>query len=449
MNTATIEKTLDVQADQDWTNYVPKPGEQPPDEAVGAALASFTAVKDELNATVLARADLITVSLVGLLTGEHVLQLGAPGTAKSMLMNEIARRVVDSSTGQGLSVFNRLMDKFVTVEDLMGPIDVASLKLGKYVRLYEGTFATADLVFLDEVFKSSTAILNALLMAINERMADIGTNQRIHLPLITMFLASNEGPSDIDALLAFYDRILFRVQVQYLERDDFLTMLQSRMAVARHKMFRQHGHWYVAQGGEQGDLPGDFLPGATITRNQLYTLQQAVNFVAVPPHVLDALARIRQELANKGMTPSDRRWSQLVPTLQAHALLRESPVVEDDDLIIMKHALWNKVDEITEIVKQIRRASNPQSAKVQEVFDQAQAAYVSYQAAFKKAANEQERVSCTADMLTTLRNIRTDLTNLRDQLVAQKQEPAVTKAETAIAKVKSWVVEVSSQLANV
>lgn len=444
----TAVKTVATEDATDWSSYVLRPGEQPPDEAVGAALDALKDVKVELESIVLARQDVIQASLVALLTGEHILQLGAPGTAKSMLMNEIAKRVTDARTGQGLRTYTRLMDKFVTPEMLLGPIDVAAIRNGIYRHIWEGTLADADLVFLDEVFKSSTAILNALLLAINERQADVGTNLRIDIPLITMFLASNEGPTDVDALLAFYDRILLRLNVHYLEPEDFKTMMQSRVAVQRHKMYRQHGQWFVGEGDSgASDVPGGQATHAHLTRNQLYLLQQATNYVAVPPHVLDALVRLRAQLGEKGIIASDRRWSQLLPCLQAAALLRESPVVEDEDLLIMVHALWNRADDITEVRKQIRRVSNPQSAAIQEKFDMAQTAFSTYEKALNKATNEDERLRCTADMSTTLRNLRNELTALRDTMAANKQETG--KADAAIAGVKKMLLDVSSKLANI
>lgn len=430
---------------------LPKPGTLPEEADVETALVALRDVRDELNAVVLARGSLIDTALLCLLTGEHLLQLGPPGTAKSLLMEEIGRRIVDPSTGKGLTIFRRLMDKFCTPEMLFGPIDAALIKQSVYRHLYQGTFATADVVFLDEVFKSSTAILNSLLLAINERQADIGTNERIHIPLITMFLASNEGPTDIDALLAFYDRILMRAEVRYLDAADFSLMLQSRAAVNKHRMYRAHGHWYVQQNPEAilDDVIGDERPNAFISRTQLYLLQQAVPFVTVPPSIIGALTKIRSELGQKGINPSDRRWGQLLPVLQANALMHDRGEVNDEDLPAIIPALWNKPDEITEITKQVRRAGNPHSAKIKELLETAQTTFASYKKALAKATNESERMTVSADAMTNIRSAHQELSRVKTSLEAQKQDAAVKMADQGLATIKGLLLEVTSALAGV
>src|SRR5688500_7984442 len=81
----------------------------------------------------------------------------------------------------------------------------------------------AEVVFLDEVFKSNSAILNALLTLLNERKYTSG-GQILRCPLISVFAASNEVPGD-ETLNAIFDRFLLRVRSDNLDAYHFGELL--------------------------------------------------------------------------------------------------------------------------------------------------------------------------------------------------------------------------------
>ncbi len=76
------------------------------------------------------------------------------------------------------------------------------------MRQTEGYLPTSEIAFVDEIFKANSAILNALLTLLNERMFDNG-NQRLEAPLLCLIGASNELPES-EELDALYDRFLVR-----------------------------------------------------------------------------------------------------------------------------------------------------------------------------------------------------------------------------------------------
>ena len=59
------------------------------------------------------------------------------------------------------------------------------LENDEYVRHTDGYLPTAEVAFIDEIFKANSAILNALLTLLNERLFDNG-NQRFPVPLLCM-----------------------------------------------------------------------------------------------------------------------------------------------------------------------------------------------------------------------------------------------------------------------
>src|SRR6058998_3341915 len=114
-------------------------------------------IREELASTFLERSDLIDVSLAALLSGQHVLIIGPPGTAKSMLADELCRRL------EGGTYFQWLLTKFTTPEELFGAVSLSALERDEYRRVTTLKLPEAHIAFLDEVFKANSSILNAIL----------------------------------------------------------------------------------------------------------------------------------------------------------------------------------------------------------------------------------------------------------------------------------------------
>src|SRR3954468_19196624 len=146
--------------------------------------------------------DLMGICLIG---GENLFLLGPPGTAKSALVYELGRRL----HGQ---TFEYLLTRFTEPNELFGPFDIRKLREGELETNTEGMLPEASLVFLDELLNANSAILNSLLVALNERIFRRGKETR---PLrALMFVgASNHLPED-DALNALFDRFLLRVHCE-------------------------------------------------------------------------------------------------------------------------------------------------------------------------------------------------------------------------------------------
>ena len=64
----------------------------------------------------------------------------------------------------------------------------AGLENDEYTRKTDGYLPTAEVAFIDEIFKANSAILNALLTLLNERLFDNG-NQRLEVPLLCLVSA--------------------------------------------------------------------------------------------------------------------------------------------------------------------------------------------------------------------------------------------------------------------
>src|SRR5258705_3500122 len=177
-------------------------------------------IREELKQTFLERADLIDGALAALLSSHHLLIIGPPGTAKSMLADELCRRI------EGANYFQWLLTRFTTPEEIFGAVSLKALEQDEYRRVTTRKLPEAHIAFLDEVFKASSSILNALLTLLNERRFHNG-RESVEVPLLTVFGAANELPEE-DELSAIYDRFLLRFVVGYVVEDwRFLRMLRA------------------------------------------------------------------------------------------------------------------------------------------------------------------------------------------------------------------------------
>ena len=293
-------------------------------------------IREELQQLFLERAELIDGALAALLAAQHVLIIGPPGTAKSMLADELCRRI------SGATYFQWLLTKFTTPEELFGAVSLKALEADDYRRVTTNKLPESHIAFLDEVFKASSSILNAILTIINERLFHNG-RQVGAVPLLTLFGASNELPED-DELLALYDRFLLRFVVGYIAEDfRFLKMLQAREPSER----------------------------TSITLEELQQMQAEAQALAVPAMVLRGIADIRRELQKKNLVASDRRYRQSLGLLQALAYLNGRPAVTESDLFFLEHVLWKDPGERGEVHAVIHGLIHGYEDEVQELLFQA------------------------------------------------------------------------------
>ena len=382
------------------------------------AISKLQTIESELSITLIEREEVIRAALIALLARQHLVILGPPGTAKSQLVAALASRISPPGGG-GLKSFTYLMTRFTTPEELFGPVSVQALKQDEYRRVTTGRLVEAELVFLDEIFKASSAILNALLKITNERTFSNG-NQELSVPLLSLFGASNELPQG-NELEALWDRFLLRLRVSYVSDGGFAKLMR---AVAAKQM---------SSGQPQTLLPAE-----------LADLQQSAAAVTVPAATIDLIEQLRKDLNKKGIFISDRRWGQTLDALRGHALLEGRDTVAEDDLVFLKHCLWQSPEQQTEIGKLIARLGNPLHARAVDLGDQAASVYQDGMQSHQSAADNDKKIAAAIEANGKLKGITNKLQELREQATAQgKPLDRVDKVIAQVAQMRQEFVELA------
>jgi MoxR-like ATPase len=185
--------------------------------------------------------EIIDMMFICAIAQEPMLVLGPPGVAKTQMVKLWCQALniqpAMSTTGDPF-LFEYLLTPFTEPDELFGGVDLAALKEGKFSRLNTMQMLPgATVVFLDEVFRANSAILNSLLTLINERrFFENGAPRDAKVKVI--FGAANKPPTE-EHLAAFYARFPIRMysrQTNFKDEKAAETLLMRgfKLEMKRH-----------------------------------------------------------------------------------------------------------------------------------------------------------------------------------------------------------------------
>lgn len=295
------------------------------------AKTQISALLKHLSEGVYEKQHIIAMALLSAIAGESIFLLGPPGTAKSLVARRLKLAFKDGRS------FEYLMSRFSTPDEIFGPVSISLLKNeDRYERVVHGFLPTAHIVFLDEIWKASPSIQNALLTAINERIFQNG-DKTLHLPMKALIAASNELPAEDEGLEALWDRFLVRMVSNCIQSEtEFFKMIRKQIVT-------------------EVTVPGELL----ITEAQYEFWQREIDVVQIPDEICTVVSHVRKKLKEESQKEevnamdyyiSDRRWKKCFHLLQASAFLNGRKAIDMTDIPLLVHCLWNKSEAIPTII---------------------------------------------------------------------------------------------------
>lgn len=296
---------------------------------------------EALNEGVFEKEEAIRLSLLTSIAGESIFFLGLPGVAKSLIARRLKFAFKDAKS------FEYLMNRFSTPDEVFGPISVAELTNGKYIRLTKGYLPEAEIVFLDEIWKAGPAIQNSLLTVLNEKKFRNGENED-DVKLKGLISASNELPAENDghgdSVEALWDRFILRLVIKSVEDEgNFNSMISDDLKPTVDNV--------------KADLK--------ITDEEYKKWDKEIDAVAIPEvayKVIDVIRKKIQQANNeleedeKQYYISDRRWRKIVRILRTSAFLNDRKEVDLMDCFLIKDCIWNDETEIKTVEEIVAEA---------------------------------------------------------------------------------------------
>jgi MoxR-like ATPase len=279
----------------------------------------IAALLAHLNQGVYEKEEELALTLLSSIAGESIFLLGPPGVAKSLIARRLKFAYKDARS------FEYLMSRFSTPDEIFGPVSISRLKNNdKYERLTENYLPSAEVVFLDEIWKAGPSIQNALLTVLNERVYRNG-EMEIAVPMKALVSASNELPDKDHGLSALWDRFLLRLYVGGVKS----------------------GELFNAMIGSTRNSYEDSIPAADkITDSEYHTWSKAIDGVSIPDNIFGVIEGIRNYLSREELYVSDRRWRKIMRLLRASAFLNDRNEVGLMDCFLIRHCIWDETRHI-------------------------------------------------------------------------------------------------------
>lgn len=368
----------------------------------------LNAIGTEIGQVVYEREDIIQGALVALVAQQHLLMVGKPGCAKSVLADALIGHISDGR------LFKIAMDEYTTADEVLGGLDIKLLsETGRQVRRTAGMMPEAHAVFLDEVFNAIGPTFHSLQTAVNERIF-YSEGAAVEIPLLSAMMATNRVNVDQD-FAAFWDRVHLRYEVGYLKsRANRTAMVEdalSRMAV----------------GGRRVQI----APKTSVTVTELHTAHHQALSLTWPAKTSEALQEIHEGLAAEGIELSDRRLVECAAAASAAAWLRGHGEVEPRDLTIMNAMAWNLLEQrpkAVSIVMGVADAMLKEALELADQFDDIKNA--------DRSAKGTDRAQRTKQATKTLRDTGALIADI-DKALARAQ--AGTDSERRLTSLKTTV----------
>lgn len=281
------------------------------------AVRRLNELRLRLNKQFVDRDMAVRLLILAALCREHLLTIGVPGGAKTLLASNFAKAIEARR-------FEMQLTRFSEPSELFGPLDIEQFRNGVYQIRVKDMLADVEIAFLDEVFEANSAVLNTLLTLMNERVFHNGASL-MSAPLLTLIGATNHLPED-HGLAAFADRFLLRIRLNPVSDNQMAQLLD------------------VGWNGEAALIANTPTAAPIIRADELRELHRRLAEVDLTP-ARPTYEKLILRLRRDGIAYSDRRAVRGLKLLAGAALLRESGKAEPEDLWPLRYT-WMREDDL-------------------------------------------------------------------------------------------------------
>lgn len=349
---------------------------------------------------------------LGILSDTNVFFIGPPGTGKSAQIREWTRCIV------GGKYFGRLLSPTTRDDELLGPVNIKALvDDGVSKRNGKNKLQEAHTIFLDEIFKGSSAINNLLLKAMNEREID-DEGSDMPIPALTIASASNELPEPDSHREAAYDRLVLKYEIERVkDAANVNKMMESHVAMRAGKV--------------EANRP-------EISLEELLKAREEVKQIELSKAAKQTLFKIRTGLANEEIYPSDRTFNICLQIAQSEAYYHGSKTVEEEHLAVLAHALWSDLDDIKTVQKVVGKHVSPEEPKIMKQHELCQSAYQAVLEINDKEAREGEAVHALSKIEDAEREV---VKLIKDMTSKNKNTTKAKKLHKEIEAIRNKLIE--------
>jgi len=196
-------------------------------EAINALRRKFDELKHEITKVIYGQDEIVEQVLISLFSQGHVLLIGVPGLAKTLLVTTIARIL-------GLK-YNRVQ----FTPDLM-PSDIIGTEIldnERHFKFIEGPLF-ANIILADEINRTPPKTQSALLEAMQERaVTTAGQRFKLEEPF---FVLATQNPIEQEGTYplpeAQLDRFMFSVWLDYPKFADEITIVKNTTSTVEYEL---------------------------------------------------------------------------------------------------------------------------------------------------------------------------------------------------------------------
>jgi len=266
----------------------------------------------ELEQKTIEREVLSRILLLALLSKSNIFLIGAPGVAKSYILKLVSNCIVDGK------YFEYLVSPTTKPVELLGvPYEAEN---GEIRYNTKDSVVDSHIVFLDELYKGNSSIMNAMLgIASDNReyhQRGSGDGGVVKTEVRCLMSASNEFPSS-EELAAFDDRLHIKYEVLRISaKENFLRFMRGEF-----------------------DKTHTFSTGFSIA--ELDTISMLSEYVQVPSYIDDILYRFRERYIREKLKASDRKIGNTARIMKVSAFCNGRSEIDISDLFLLLHTTWS------------------------------------------------------------------------------------------------------------